>query len=226
MFSAALRRAAGAAAETRASNCRSSARSIRSRAKGSWYGIRSVALHRVGVGEQVAAIAGTARATWHQVARGRVVAEGQERQRTVGPVAGGDEGGERRIGQAVELAGRHVALARRVVVDRVVETVEDQQLAAEPGVELLVAHPLLDVLGGRRALVFADADDVPLSIKAIDPVDPLGVHQIRGVPAARGVEDDVVRPRIPSRFRRGLRPSPAEIGRSARRSPGRPARRA
>ena len=69
-----------------------------------------VALHRVGIGEvaqrrQV----GDARHR-HQVARGRVVAEGQERQRAGRALAGGDEGGERRVSQAVQLAGRHVAV--------------------------------------------------------------------------------------------------------------------
>ncbi len=155
-----------------------------------------VAIDRVGIGELPQRRQVRHARHRHEVAGRRVVAERQERQRAGRPLAGGDERGERRIGQAVELAGRHVAGAGRVVVDRVVEPIEHEQLVAELGVEILVAHPALDVLRGRGELVRAVREDVAFLVEAVDAADALGVHQVRRVPAAGGVEDDVVRPLV------------------------------
>src|SRR5262249_2811915 len=70
--------------------------------------------------------------------------------------------------------------------------VERQQLVAELRIEILVAHPTLGMLFDRRVLVVALGQDVAVLVEAVGAVDGLWVHEGRGVPAARGVEDDVV----------------------------------
>ena len=131
-----------------------------------------------------------------EIAGRRVVAERQERQRTRRTLAGGDEGGERRIRQAVEFSGGHVALAGGVIVDRIVEAVEREQGAAEFFVERLVAETADLVPLRRGVLVVAAGEDVAFLIESIDAADPLRVHQQRRVPAAGRVEDEVVRPLV------------------------------
>ena len=132
----------------------------------------------------------------HDIAGGRVVAEREERQRARRPLRSSDERGEGRVSHAVELARGHVARAGGVVVHRVVEAVEREQLAAELAVELLVAHAAGLVLVRRRELVRALREDVAFLVEAVHFVDALGVHQVGRVPAARGIEDEVERPLV------------------------------
>ena len=83
-----------------------------------------------------------------------------------------------------------------MIVHRVIEAVEREQLAAELGVKLLVAHAAGLVLVRRRELVRALREDVALLVEAVHFVDALGVHQVGRVPAARRVEDHVERPLV------------------------------
>ncbi len=126
------------------------------------------------------------------IAGRRVVAERQERERALRTPARGDERSKRRVGQAIELASRHVAGARGMVVDRVVQPIDGQQLLAELGIKVLVAHSALGVLLGRGVLVGSLRQDLAFFVETIDSVNALRVHEVRGVPTAGGVEHDVI----------------------------------
>src|SRR5262245_55585957 len=149
-----------------------------------------IPFHRVGIGDLLKRWHVRHARHRHQIAGRRVVAESQKRERAGRPATSGDQGGKRRVGQAVELAGGHVALAGRVVVDRIVEPIEREQLVAELGEELFVAHAALGMLLDRGKLVGAFGEDVAVLVEAIDLVDAFWIHQVSRVPPARGIEDD------------------------------------
>ena len=90
-----------------------------------------------------------------EVARGRVVAKGLESQGCFRGAAGGYEGCKGGVSQAVEFAGGHVAHARGMIVDGVVEAVEYEQFVAVRLEKGLVAHAAIDVLGRGGESVFA-----------------------------------------------------------------------
>ena len=129
------------------------------------------------------------------VSGGGVVAKGEEGERTFRTAAGGDEGGEGWVSEAIKLPGRHVARAGRMVVDRVIESVEDEQLAGVFLKEGLVAHALLrlvEVRGVRSKVDLALCENVTLFVESIGLIDPFRVHQVGRVPTSRSIEDGVV----------------------------------
>src|SRR5437762_3104258 len=93
----------------------------------------------------------------------------------------GHQRGERRVSQAVELAGRHVACAGRMIIHRVVEAVQGEQFVAELAEKVLVAHPALDVFGGGSELVLPFRLNVAFLVEAIDAAETFGVHEISRV---------------------------------------------
>ena len=80
-----------------------------------------------------------------------------------------------------------------MIVDGIVEPIEDKQIVGELGVKVFIAQTALNMAGGRRVFVSAARQDIAVAIKAIDAFDPLRIHQVGGVPAARSVKDDVER---------------------------------
>ena len=80
-----------------------------------------------------------------------------------------------------------------MVVDREIKAVENAKFLAVFGEEVFVAHPLLDLFRVWREAVLARGENVSLAIEPIDSADPLGVHQVGGIPTPRGVEDDIKR---------------------------------
>jgi hypothetical protein len=79
-----------------------------------------------------------------------------------------------------------------MVVHRVVHAIEGEQFATELLVEILVAHSLFHVRGRGGELMIPVSEDVPFLVESIDFADTLRVHQIRGVPTARRIENDVI----------------------------------
>ena len=78
-----------------------------------------------------------------------------------------------------------------MIVHRIVDAVDDQHLAAVFLEEILVAHAPLDVRGIGGVFELALRLDVPFLEKAVDAADALGIHEVRRIPAAGGVEDDI-----------------------------------
>jgi hypothetical protein len=69
-----------------------------------------------------------------------------------------------------------------VVVDRKVDAMHHEKLATILLKKILVRHPLFDLLRRRRETMRALRQDLSFLIQTVDPIDPLGVHQIGRVP--------------------------------------------
>ena len=181
-----------------------------------------VPLHRVGIGDALQRRQIRHARHGHDVAGGRVVAEREERERASRAFARRDERGEGREEHAVQLASGHVARAGRVVVHRVVEAIQREQFLAELAKELLVAHASLLLLRCRRELVRALRQNVALFVEPVDVAHALGVHEIRRVPSARGIEDHVERP-VVGRLLLRLRQERAHSAGTGKAQPGKAA---
>jgi hypothetical protein len=79
-----------------------------------------------------------------------------------------------------------------MIVNRVIQSVIGQQFVAEVRVEVLVAHPALGVLLDGRVLMRSLGQNVAFLVEAIHSVDTLGIHEVRGIPAAGGIEHHIV----------------------------------
>ena len=153
----------------------------------------SDAVHGVRVGEKFQRIDVRHACHRHEISGSRIVAERQERERSFAVSTRGDQCGERRPCEAVEIARRHVTAAWRMVIDRVVQAVQNEQFLRVFREEVFVAHPFRNVFGGRRKIDGAVRQDLVVLVEPIDLVDPLWIHQVRRVPSAGRVAHDVVR---------------------------------
>ena len=63
-----------------------------------------------------------------------------------------------------------------MVIDRIVHSVEDEQVISVGLVELLVAHAFPDLLGIRRELVLPMGLDIALLVQAVDFVHSFWIH--------------------------------------------------
>ena len=178
-----------------------SARSMRSSAKSSWYGDRAL--------PSIASALAIRLQRWqirnprhrHEIPRRGIIPKVRTTSGQVRPLARGDERSEGRIRQAVELARRHVARARRVIIHRVIDPIDHQQLARRirrKNSSLLI--PPCHVLGRRGEFVVPLGQNIAVLIEAIDLAHAFRVHQVRRVPAARSIENDVVRPFVRRSF--------------------------